>query len=117
MEITSTHVSMCQPRTVEVTMLYIYIVLLNTALATIIVYLLQLQFSLWGRKKRKVERNSEMGKNAEIERVHIENSKKERGIQDEKQKDEPSVEKDRVVISAGRNNNSRPGGRNWQKLV
>ena len=23
----------------------------------------------------------------------------------------------RVVISAGRNNNSRPGGRNWQKLA
>ena len=80
----------------KVTMLYIYIVLLSTALATIIVYLLQLHFSLWGRKKRKVGRNAEMRKNAEKEKGLSGNEKKEREIRDLKpiNKDDPSVEKD-----------------------
>ena len=81
------------------TMHYIYIVLLNTALATIIVYLLQLQFSLWG--KRKVDRKSEMrkiGKSVEKKRDQSENVDKEKEIKDEKllEKDDPlqTVEND-----------------------
>ena len=78
-------------------MLYIYIVLLNTALATIIVYLLQLHFSLWGRKKRKVDRNSEMGKSGQNKRGRTEENgnKIEREIKDERQKDDPSMEKEK----------------------
>ena len=68
---------------VEGTMHYIYIVLLNTALATIILYLLQLQFSLWGRNKRKVDRKSEMRKKGK-KREQPENVEKEKEIKDEK---------------------------------
>ena len=77
----STH-SLCMA-SIDGTMHYIYIVLLNTALATIIVYLLQLQFSLWGRNKRKVDRKSEMRKKGK-KREQPENVEKEKEIKDEK---------------------------------
>ena len=85
---------------VDMTMHYIYIVLLNTALATIIVYLLQLQFSLWGRNKRKVDRKSEMkriGKNVEKKRKQSETVVKEKEFKDDKHeenKDDQVVGKD-----------------------
>ena len=95
----SQHSLLCAA-SVEGTMHYIYIVLLNTALAAIIVYLLQLQFSLWGRNKREVDRKSEMkknGKNVEkILRKKSDTVDKEKELKGEKHedKDDQSVKKD-----------------------
>ena len=86
---------------VHMTMHYTYIVLLNTALATIIVYLLQLQFSLWGRNKRKVDRKPEMkqnGKNVEKKRRLFETVDKEKEFKDEKLEGNKDVQSEKLEI-------------------